>query len=596
MTFAAVPAFGQNVSYATFLSKTGGAEAVKVVAVQDPPGAEQLIYAGNTLATNLPVSRDALQPAYGGGTTKGLAGPFGDAFIVAPRLGFATYFGGGGLEMVTDLVARAAPVKGDTQTPRILVAVLGMTESTDLPVTPNAAQKTHSGARMAHSSKLDCFVHVFALGGGPPLKVFSTYFGGSDNDECRGAAFDSTGSLYIAGTTSSEDLKTTPGSYRPRFERTKNNEPTTQSFVARFDPAGALLWSTYLDAQVGDLDVSPTNDLPYIVGRVRDTLPISMDAFQRVPATTWVATTTRNAVIRVSQDGTRVDRATLFHFHHLDQLKRVVVAEDGDVIVGGRSREIPTTPGAFQRERRLLGSFGVPFIARFDSDLTGLVFSSYLHGKTPIAPPEGRDDLRDLAVAGGVTYALVFTHTSDYPTTVESSRTESTLCVTALGSDGSLIFSDCLWRSEVLTGSSIAVASPLSNEIHFAGSTFKGLQPTAGAFISEATPGPGPDRRNAAGLSITPRYRTGLAIRSNASGGAVNLANIGGLPTIIRELAISGVATITDTCTGRELNPKGTCTVEVSRQPGSGGLTAVLVVSFTDGDTVRTLAHQVDLK
>ena len=50
-----------------------------------------------------------------------------------------------------------------------------------------------------------------------PVLVYSTYLGGSGNDEAWSIAVDSLGSAYVTGTTSSTNFPSTPGSFQSAF-------------------------------------------------------------------------------------------------------------------------------------------------------------------------------------------------------------------------------------------------------------------------------------------------------------------------------------------------------------------------------------------
>jgi hypothetical protein len=77
----------------------------------------------------------------------------------------------------------------------------------------------------------------------PPTWVYSSYFGGSQQDSITAQARDSAGNIYVAGTTKSANFPITAGVYEPTFPG-----PWTDSviFVAKFSPEGAIVWSTYL--------------------------------------------------------------------------------------------------------------------------------------------------------------------------------------------------------------------------------------------------------------------------------------------------------------------------------------------------------------
>ncbi|MDQ2950313.1 MAG: SBBP repeat-containing protein, partial [Acidobacteriota bacterium] len=95
--------------------------------------------------------------------------------VIDPILTYATYTGGSGDDVG---FAVAADISGNAY-------VIGMTASTDLPTTANALQRTRPG-------RFDIFVTKF---NGSQL-MYSTYIGGSADDEPYGITLDKSGQAY----------------------------------------------------------------------------------------------------------------------------------------------------------------------------------------------------------------------------------------------------------------------------------------------------------------------------------------------------------------------------------------------------------------
>jgi len=74
--------------------------------------------------------------------------------------------------------------------------------------------------------------------------IFSTYFGGTGRDSAGGLALDGSGNAYIAGTTSSTDFPT----LNPLEPSLTSN---SSAFLSKIDSAGHLAYSTYLGTTVG---------------------------------------------------------------------------------------------------------------------------------------------------------------------------------------------------------------------------------------------------------------------------------------------------------------------------------------------------------
>jgi len=111
--------------------------------------------------------------------------------VVDPVIGWSTYLGGSG-----DDFAERIAVDSDGN-----ACVVGRTSSTDFPAT--------GGFDTTLGGSTDAFVaKVSADGTG---LIWASYVGGSDGDEGRDVAVDGLGNLYVVGRTSSPDLRTDGG-------------------------------------------------------------------------------------------------------------------------------------------------------------------------------------------------------------------------------------------------------------------------------------------------------------------------------------------------------------------------------------------------
>lgn len=106
---------------------------------------------------------------------------------VSGSLVYSTLLGGSGLDW-----GAAVAVDGSGR-----AVVAGLTNSADYPVSTQAYQKLYGGSQ-------DCFVTMLAPDGGSA--VFSTYLGGSNLDNCRAVALSPSGTITLAGSTRSSDF------------------------------------------------------------------------------------------------------------------------------------------------------------------------------------------------------------------------------------------------------------------------------------------------------------------------------------------------------------------------------------------------------
>src|SRR5207247_14779 len=95
--------------------------------------------------------------------------------------------------------------------------------------------------------ELTCFENAFVTKLNPTgsALVYSTYLGGTKNDEATGIALDAAGNAYVTGRTDSSDFPTSPGAYQTTFSGVLS--VYGDAFVVKLDPTGsALIYSTYL--------------------------------------------------------------------------------------------------------------------------------------------------------------------------------------------------------------------------------------------------------------------------------------------------------------------------------------------------------------
>jgi hypothetical protein len=139
------------------------------------------------------------QKNYGGGRNSLTPG---DGFVVrldrSGRIRYSTYLGGGGDDEALGIAVDAAHN----------MYITGWTDSANFPV-KNAIQPGFTGTSCDVGRYLgpcsDAFVTEIAANGG---LAWSTYLGGSASDYGNGIAVSSTGAVYVAGTTSSQDWPT----------------------------------------------------------------------------------------------------------------------------------------------------------------------------------------------------------------------------------------------------------------------------------------------------------------------------------------------------------------------------------------------------
>ncbi len=247
-------AIGSALVYSTYLGGSGS-ERGDGIAV-DATGNAYI--AGNTESADFPTA-NPLQPVLFGGE---------DAFIVKVNsLGsafvYSTYLGGSGTEHGINF-GIAADSSGNAY-------VIGSTSSADFP-TANPLQATLAGNNDAFVAKLDP--------AGTAL-IYSTYLGGSSLDHGRGISVDSNGNAHVTGETDSTNFPTL-NPFQPALGGSRD------AFVAKINPAGSLIYSSYLGGSVGSVDeggaitVDPSGNA-YVTGRAGSTDFPTVNPFQPTP-------------------------------------------------------------------------------------------------------------------------------------------------------------------------------------------------------------------------------------------------------------------------------------------------------------------------
>jgi len=355
-------------------SKHSGAEAVGT----DPD--RNIIVVGDTYCDDFPV-HNALQSQLLG-TTDAIIAKFDTNGM---RL-WATYFGGEDKEAAYDV---AIDDSGD-------IFVTGTTTSPSAFPLLLASQSAYGGGNA------DAF---FMKMNGDGDLLFSSYFGGNEEDMGRGISVNTKGpgNFVISGSTRG-------GSFPLQYAR----QPTYggglfDAYVAMFDRNGALLWSTYHGGNDIDHGLAVTFDFNgnvLITGATRsDSLPV-MRAWQAAPSTGMPD----GYVSKLSSQGTLI-WSTYYGGSNSDTYVSIVADNSSSVYVGGitYSRIFPVYQAAYPQMRDpIMVAPKEGCIVKFDS--AGIrKWATYLGGNS-------YDQVNALALdTRGFLYAAGETRSDDFP-------------------------------------------------------------------------------------------------------------------------------------------------------------------------------------
>jgi photosystem II stability/assembly factor-like uncharacterized protein len=303
---------------------------------------------------------------------------------------YSTFLGGRGEDV-------ASAIAVDKEGNVCVAGWTGWNDSNDFPTTPGA-----------HKRSVDPCTAQFGCGDGFVAKlnptgsalVYSTYVGGSGSEAASDMAIDPAGSAYIIGQTSSTDLPVSNGAFQTSLKGGRD------LFVTKFDPAGALVYSTYLggsgewdgpgyDQFVGLAIAVNGEGNAFVTGYTdsRD-FPVTPGAFQTTPRT--VVTDDRPGgvfyghafVTKLNPAGTGLEYSTFLGGSHGDGGSAIAVDSAGNAYVAGAtsSYDFPAA-NPFQA-----GNSSVPLTKSNDGGLNwrALSIPSPSTGSLSFAPNDSR--------------------------------------------------------------------------------------------------------------------------------------------------------------------------------------------------------------
>jgi Beta-propeller repeat len=293
--------------------------------------------------------------------------------IIDPTIDYLTYLGGSSLDLVDSIKVDAA---GNA-------FVTGGTSSTNFPG-PNSG-----------SGNLDTAVYVSKISPDGQSVLYTTFLDGSKfdgvleffyGDTGNDIAIDAAGNAYISGVTESADFPTSSNAYQT--DRYCNRyrgicEFPQEAFVAKLNPQGTVVYSTYLGG--GKLDyangiVIDSAGKAYVTGGTNSGLTFpKKNQFQ----TTGFFGTGDDAFITVfNADGSDIVYSSGFGGNIRDDANDIAIDAANNVYITGRTESDDTFPikNGFQTTN---GGGKDVFVAKFNTSLSGdasLIYSTLLGG------------------------------------------------------------------------------------------------------------------------------------------------------------------------------------------------------------------------
>lgn len=316
-----------------------------------------------------------------------------------------------------------------------------------------------------------------------PVLVYSTYLGGSGNDQPTGIAVDGNGNIYVAGFTDSTDFPlATLGSLPPG---------TNHVFLAKFNSAGSnLIYVDYIGGNGEDDGYALTLDSAgeaYIAGSTASSNFPVVNAYQPTYPGAFNAFLTK-----ISVDGSSLLYSTYLGGNGSDIPSSIALDGSGNMLVAGNtsSTNFPVA-NAFQptvspNQGGYYGNYG--FVTKLTPDGSSLVYSTYFGGNSNVpyncggTPCWGSPSsaIQGLALdAAGNAYIAGNTNTYNFPITLgtysaaDNTQLNATVgFVSKFNSTGALDYSTYFYESSGRLTSLGGIAVDASGSAYVAGLAF----------------------------------------------------------------------------------------------------------------------------
>ncbi|MFW9914322.1 MAG: SBBP repeat-containing protein [Candidatus Thorarchaeota archaeon] len=449
---------GSDLLYSTYIS--GSHDDIGRGIAVDTAG--NVYVAGETQSTDFPAV-NAYNSTGDGSTT------FSDVFVFklsthGGYLDYATYISGSLNDQGFGIAVDSA---GN-------IYVTGYTASADFPTTPNAYNTT------ADPTFKDVF--VLKLAADVSTLVYSTYVGGSHNDEGFEIDLDSSGNVYVMGYSTSANFPTTPNAY---------NETGDGDLVRRdvivfklASDGGTLLYSTYVGGSLNDYGTGLAVDEvgnAYVSGHTSSTdFPTTPNAYN---TTGDGAPGFTNAfVFKLAANGSKLLYSTYVWGTGQDSTGGIAIDSSGNAYVVGH-----TTSDDFPMVNAYNGTKGGEalgsdvFVFKLAADGRSLRYSTYVGGNES-------DYGEGIAVDNtGVAYVIAGTLSPNFPTLNAYQPTKTSdpgikdMALFKLAQNGSsLLYSTYIGGSSHDSG--IAIAVDNMGDVFVTGYTLSPDFPTLNAY------------------------------------------------------------------------------------------------------------------
>ncbi len=282
--------------------------------------------------------------------------------------------------------------------------VTGLTGATDFP--------TSSGFEDVSRDSQNGTAFVTKINATGTALVYSTYLGGSGQEQGNGIAVDAAGNAYVTGTTESFDFPTV----NPFQD---SIDIAVSAFVTKLNAAGsALVYSTYLSGNTGSYGNGIAVDSggsAYVTGVATGSGFPTLNAYQAD------ASQGGAFVTKFAPSGAVLTYSTYLHGSVGESANGIAVDSAGDAYVTGYtfSPDFPTV-NAFQSTISVPANTYTAFVTKFNAAGSALIYSTFLGGTT--------NSSSGAAIAvdpAGSAYVAGVTQATDFPTTPNAFQSTS---------------------------------------------------------------------------------------------------------------------------------------------------------------------------
>ena len=427
-------ASGSALVYSTYLG--GSADDVGLAIAVDGDG--NACVTGYTRSIDFPTFA-ALQPTYGGGNN--------DAFVAklqasGSTLFYSTYLGGTAVDIGSDIAVDGI---GNAY-------VTGFTRSINFPTAMLPPQAFNSGGGDAFVSKFN------AIGS---ALLYSTYLGGTAEEDGEGIAVDGAGNAYVTGITRSPNFPT-----NAPLQAAKSGGG--DAYAAKLNPTGSgWIYSTYLGGGGEDRAIGIAVDAAgsaYITGYTSSIDFPTAAALQP----SYAGGTDDAFASKLNAAGSALAYSTYLGGSGTDQASAIAVDNAGNAVITGQTN---STDFPMVAPLQATGdqTYGNAFVTQLNGAGSALGYSTYFGGSGP-------DNGAGIAVdAAGNAYVAGTTQSFNFPVAHAGQATNAGLSDAFVVKIGTAVFvpprrndfngdgkDDILWRNHS-TGANVIWKSAVSS-------------------------------------------------------------------------------------------------------------------------------------